>query len=436
MLRGGEKVQEYIAAAEKAAIWEPLDARHFIFSHGLMRDAAYSMQMQARRRELHALAVEAVEHVHGGDLRNRYAELAYHSEHADLRQKAQQYYTLAGKSASDLYQNIQAIDYYTRALGFTPLSDLQTQFDLLVARVELFNRRADRASQWNDLDALEKLARQLGDQTRLAKMLMLRTVYFFMLGDYLDAIQDASHAEALSDEIAETDLAFLSQTTWVLALMRLGKLEESMQRAQGLLERIRRAGNRKEEARVLNAMGHIALEQKESSTSSGYLVEALDIARQIKDRSLEHRALNNLAMSEGSINGDYATAHAYYQHAYRIAHEVGDRNAEGIAMANLGFVAGMLGDFDSAHQYHEQSLALARETESGYHETYTLINLSAVAGMQKDASHALQYAQEAADMARKAGDRSGEAWAIHYLGHAHLLLGELSSAQRAYQRLD
>ena len=434
MLSGEEKIQEHIAEAEKAAIWEPLDEGRYIFSHGLMRDAAYSMQMQARLRELHALAVDAVEHVYAENLRNHFAELAYHAERADLRQKAQKYYTLAGKTASDLYQNVQAIDYYTRALAFTPLNDLETQFDLLVERVELFNRRADRASQWNDLDALEKLAGQLGDRSRLAAMLMLRTVYFFMLGDYLDSIQAASQAEALSDEIAETDLAFLAQTTWVLALMRLGQLEESMLRAQNVLNRIRQVGNRKEEARVLNAMGQVALEQKKSSTSIGYLVETLRIAREIKDRGMEYRALNNLAMSEGALHGDYAIAQDYYRQAYAIAREIGDRNAEGITLANLGYIAGVQGDFSAAQQYHDQALSLAQEAGNRYQETYTSINLSAVAGLQNNASLALQYAQRACELAQEVGDRSGEAWALLYMGHAHLLLREPEAARDAYQR--
>jgi class 3 adenylate cyclase/tetratricopeptide (TPR) repeat protein len=434
MLHEDQNVPVYVDEAEKAAIWAPLNEIRYIFSHGLLRDAAYEMQMQSRRQQLHRLAVEALESLYADGLTTRYAELAYHSERADLRSKARYYYTLAGKSAAEQYQNRQAIDYFTSALAFTPPEDLTAQFDILAERVELFNRRADRVSQFNDLDALDKLARRLGDHDRQAKMLMLRALYFYMLGNYLDAIDDASRAESLSEALAETDLAFLAQTTWVVALLRLGRLEEAMQRAQNTLQRVRKAGNRREEARVLNAMGLIALEQKDPATAEGLLVTALNIGRETKDRNMEAKALGNLAICETAVKGNYAVARLYYEQSHRIAREIGDRNAEGVALGNLGFTAGLQGDFVAAHHYYEQALSLAREAGNRYHETYTLINLSALSEMQNQGSLALRCAREAAELARKDGERSGEAWAWLYTGHAHLLLNHLHEAQAAYQR--
>jgi ATP/maltotriose-dependent transcriptional regulator MalT len=93
----------------------------------------------------------------------------------------------------------------------------------------------------------------------------------------------------------------------------------------------------------------------------------------------------------------------------------------------------MQGDFAAAQRYNEQSLLLARETGSRYLETYTLINLSAVAGIQANASLALHYVREASGIAQKIGERSGQAWAMLYMGHAHLLLDELEQARWAYQ---
>ncbi len=433
MLRGDENVRTYVAEAEQAAIWAPLNETRYIFSHGLLRDAAYDMQTQARRQLLHALAVEALENLYAGDLKTRYVELAYHAEHAELRGKAQKYYRFAGRSAAESYQNHQAIDYYTRALAFTPVDDPGAQFDLLLERVDLFNRQADRVSQLKDLDSLEKLAKKLGDTNRLAKMLMSRTLYYYLTGDYVAAINDASQAEALSASIAETDLAFLAQTTWFVALMRLGRLEESMQRAQNTLRRVRKAGNRKEEARVLNAMGLIALEQKEPAAADSCLAQALEIVRAIKDRDMEAKVLGNLALCEGAVKGDYVIARHYHEQAYDIAREIGDRNAECLALGNLGFTVGMLGDFVAASQYHERSLALARETGNRYHESYTLINLSAVTEIQNNAVLALQYAREALEIARRAGELSGEAWALLYMGHAYVLMNELEQARQAYR---
>ncbi len=434
MLHEDEEVRDHVDQAEKAAIWAPLSEVRYIFSHGLLRDAAYETQMRSRRQVLHALAVEALERLYSEDLKAHYAELAYHSDHAGLTSKALKYYLLAGRGSSDLYQNSQAIDYYTRALALTRADDLQAQFDILMERAELFNRQADRSSQFKDLTTLEELAQRLGDPVHLAKALMLWTVYHYLTGNYAGAIRDASRAQALADSLAETDLAFLAQTTSLVALLRLGRLEEAMQRAGDALQRVRKAANRKEEARVLNAMGLIALEQKEPAAAEGYLVEALRIAREIKDRSVELRALGNLAMCENVVKGDYAIGRHYHEQVCEIAREIGDRNAEGVALTNLGFSAGMQGDFVAAYQYHERALTLARETSNRYQETYTLINLSAILEIQKEAAQALRYAQEAYELARKAGERSGEAWAMLYTGHSCLQMNELDQARQAYQK--
>jgi len=433
MLREDKHVFQNVVEAEKASIWGPLDEVHYIFSHGLLRDAAYEMQMQARRKELHALAVGALEQLYG-DVKNRYAELAHHAKYAELGLKAKKYYVLAGEVAAESYQNHQALEYYKRALAFTPLNDLKTQFDILIERVELFNRIGNRPAQLKDLGTLEALAVQLDDSEPVAKVLMLRASYCFAIGDYLKTIDFAKQAEIYSPRLAKLELGLYTQLVWSLALLRLGWLDQSMQRARDTLERQRAAGNRKEEARVLTCMGLIALEQKEPTNAQKYLVESLEIAREGKDLSLQARALNNLGLSECSVNGNYLRAHEYYEESYNITREIGDRHSESVALGNLGLVAALQGDFVTARSYHEQSLVLTRETGNRSQEIMTLTNLSAVAAIQNEADAALEYAQSAAQLAQRILERSGEAWAMLYMGHAHLLRNDLQLAKSAYQR--
>ena len=434
MVSERDNIQRVVADAQQSEIWIPHGEGHYLFTHGLLRDAAYTMQMRARRQELHRLAMNALEKIYANELKFHYAELAYHAKYAELGSMAQKYYTLAGKAAAESYQNHDAIEYYNRALAFAPVDHLEIQFDLLTERVELFNRLGNRAAQLKDLNALETLAAQLGESQYVAKALMLRASYYFATGNYLDTIDCARRAEIYSTSLANTDLALYTQVVWCTALLRLGQLDEAMQRAQETLIYDQTVRNRKEECRTLNIMGLIALEQKEPAHAQKYLIEALEISREIKDPSLEVRALNNLAIAEGSVNGNYALAREYYEKSYKIAREIGDSIAEVFSLGNIGFAAGMQGDFTAAYSHHEQSLLLAREIGDRYRETYTLINLSAVSGIQNEAKPALQYAQQAADLARKISERAGEAWAMLYMGHAYLLHNELEMAQSAYRK--
>ena len=121
-----------------------------MFRHSLLRDAAYSMQLLARRRELHGIALAALEKLYADELPFHYPELAYHGEQAAQVEKALFYLRRAGEGARDAYQNAQAIDYYTRTLSFIPADDLAVRFDLLVERVLLYRRLGDRTSEAAD----------------------------------------------------------------------------------------------------------------------------------------------------------------------------------------------------------------------------------------------------------------------------------------------
>jgi len=434
MLREDENVPTYLDEAEKAAIWAPLNEMRYIFSHGLLRDAAYEMQMRARRRQLHALAVDALESLYADSLEARYAELAYHSEHAELRSKAQQYYTLAGKSAMELYQNHQAIEYYTRALAFTSFDDLGTQFDLLTERVGLFNRIGQRNSQSKDLDSLEKLALQIGNDQLLTKAKMLYAQYCFITGDYAGTIEVSEQVVASSKELGQADLALGVYVVWSQALFRSGKLDDAMKHAMDGLQLARQAHRRVEEGKALSALGLIAIESKEPGMAQRYLEEAVAIARETKERMLEARAIANLAYSTAYIQRDYATAKTYFEQANTLNVKLGDRYAQGISLANIGWVCGLLGDFVTAQKYHEQALLIAREVDNLNHEIYTLMNLSGVAEVQGKAQEAVQYAIHANKLCREKGDKLGEAWSLLYLGYAYFSSGRLDEAEMAFEQ--
>jgi predicted ATPase/class 3 adenylate cyclase len=433
MLRDDKHVFQNVVEAEKASIWGPLDEVHYIFSHGLLRDAAYEMQMQARRRELHALAVDALEQLYG-EVKNRYAELAHHAKYAELGSKAQKYYLLAGKTAAALYQNHQAIEYYKRALAFTPLQDLGTQFDILMERVELFNRIGNRAAQLKDVETLEILAAQLSDEQRLAKAKILHAHYCFTTGDYPNTIEISEHVVALSNQLDQADLALGVYIVWSQALFRSGRLDEAMKYAKDGLELARDLGQRVEEGRALSSLGLITLESKQPGLAQAYLEEALKIARETKERTLEQRAVANLANSAAFLQRDYELARSYYEQACTLAVELGDSYAQGIALGNIGWASGMLGDFSTAKKYHEQALFIAREIGNLYYETLTLMNLSGVAEAQQSPQDALRYALDAHALAKKTGDKQGQAWSYLYLGHAYSLIGQLQDAQTVFEQ--
>jgi predicted ATPase/class 3 adenylate cyclase len=432
MIAGGMSLQTEIEDAERASVWSPLNEIRYIFNHSLMRDVAYNMQLQARRQELHALAFNALEELYQDELHHHYGELAYHSEQAFLVEQARAYLHKAGDSALDAYRNMEAIDYYSRAITLAPDEDLKGRFDLLLKRVEAFDRRGDRDSQSRDLDALEDLAQKLGDHKFPALVWNRRADYFYSTGDFARSIESARHVMALVQGDADNGLLIGANMNSSLALLRLGELEDAMIQAREILVLSRRSGLRLEEGKTLNIMALIALEQKDHTDAREYLVEAIAIAHETGNLVLEGKALNNLANLAGMVQGDFSQAREYYEQAYDIFHARGDRYGEGVIVSNLGWCTGMQGDFKAARRYLEQSLSISREVGNAYQETYTLINLSSAAGIQGEVSDAVNFAAQAHEMSLRIGERSGEAWSHLYLGHAYALAMEFEKAQSAY----
>jgi predicted ATPase/class 3 adenylate cyclase len=433
MMAEGDAIEQYVVEAEQSAIWTGQNDRRYIYTHGLLRDAAYTMQMRARRQELHSLAVKALERIYGDDQKFHYAELAYHSERAELRKRAQRYYALAGRSASEAYQNKKGIEYLTRALAFTPFRDQAAQFDLLVERVELFKRLGEHASHLKDVESLERLAREMDDPRRKAMVEMLYTHYFVMQSDFPAVLQHAERVMAFNRTFMDTDIILKTYQVWPIALLRLGRLDEAMNTAREGRRLAQEYNDRVKEGYILVSLGLIAIEQKEPSIAHEYFEMALAIALEAGDRRLESRALANLGNSAGFVQQDYALAREYYEKVHELFRQFGESSTEAVALGNLGWVAGMLGDFEAAFSYYARALPLSREVGNIHNETNHLINLSANSGVRNDPQASLEYSRRALELSKKTGDRASEAWSFMYLGYAYLLHGDPVRAEESFR---
>ena len=313
MLREDLELPQKVKRAEKANIWTPLTEIEYLFRHALLRDAAYSMQLQSRQRELHNLALSAMLTLYADDLEPHYGELAFHSERAGINDKAQIYLTLAGRAAADAYQNSLALDYFIRALGVVPENDKRSKLDLLFDRALIYGRLGNRPAQLVDLDSLESISEQLGGVHAQARACLLRADFFFTTSEFSQAIESAQRGMDLAQSIGDVEVALDAFRLIPLSLWRQGKLAEAMQFARSGLDIVQSIGRKLDEGSIYNTIGLIALEQKESNTAQEYFGKALSLAREIPDRTLETKALNNLGNYEGFIRGDYARAREYYE---------------------------------------------------------------------------------------------------------------------------
>ncbi|HNE67765.1 MAG TPA: tetratricopeptide repeat protein [Anaerolineales bacterium] len=434
MLKNDKRLLSHVAQAESANIWTPLSEIEFIFRHALLRDAAYSMHLVARQRELHGLAVSAMETIYHEDLEPHYGELAYHAEKAALNEKALHYLNLAADSASQAYQNAQVIDYLTRAHNLLPQNSQHERFEVLYKRSIAYSIIGNRSSEDMDLTALEETASALRDNTKLARVLMRRTYYFATQGENFMAISFGERAATLAQSV--NDMETLGEVYNFLpsAFTRVGSLKEAFDCAQKALKLSQSTNNRLGEGNALTSLGLIALENKGPSEAYQYQANALKIARELGNRDLEAKVLNNLANLIGLSNGDYSTARDYFEQAQVIYQEQGRMYPSGLALTNLGWVSNMLGDYETALTYHTRALTIAREVGNKTQEMYTLINLSASTfGKGNNPNAAIYWAEKALWLSEKIADQIGTAWSFFYLGYGYMLGKQYPAARQAFE---
>ena len=432
MLYADEKFLWCVAQAENANIWTPLTEIEYIFRHALLRDAAYSMQLLARQRELHRLAVSAMETVYRDDLEPHYGELAYHAEKGELKDKALYYLILAGKLSLSVYQNHQAIAYFTRAMALVSENDLRMRFDILIERAEAYYRVGEFDTQSQDLNTLEDLAQKLNNDELTGRVFVKRSYYFSSLGDYQNAIQYANEAKTRAEAALDNTTLLAAYMVLQTALLHTGQTAKAMHYAKSALEFARRVNDRRGEATSFTALGLIALESEGPTIARDYQEKALLISREVNDRYLEAKILNNLANTVGLSLGDFPAAQDYFLQSLSIFQEYGDLSGKGLIMLNLGWLAGIMGDYSAATKYYEQALLISRKLGNRMEEMYTYINLSTTEIAQSRADEAFAWIEKAFEFSASIGERTAEGWAYFCSGHAHLIKSNYDLAAQAF----
>jgi predicted ATPase/class 3 adenylate cyclase len=425
-----EGLAEKVHQAEVSDIWVPLTEIRYIFRHALMRDAAYSMQLRSRQRQLHGLAVDALEKLYADDLSPYYGELAYHSERAYQIEKARKYLELAGDFARDQYQNSQALDHYKHALRFTPENELEKRYQLHLNREKILAHWDQREEQVRELDILQTLADTIGDKEKLVQARLRRVNHVGFLGDYRLARDLAEEALTMSQQIERYDLVGDAYLLICDALFHQGLFGEAIERGNAGVDLARAHGLTKNEAQLLNMIG-MAMLETEPGRASAYFEQAREIFKKMGDISNLLMPTNNLGQLAG-MRADFSTAKEYFEEALALTREIGNRKGESALLNNLGWIAGLQGDYRKARLFSERNLLVCREAGERYTEIYTLINLSSYAEAMGDFDSAIKYAEQGLDLARQSGEASGEAWALTYLGHTLFGVSQFERAQEMY----
>lgn len=156
--------------------------------------------------------------------------LAYHWQQVGNISKEQRYARLAGEYAYQQFAHDLAVCHFSRALTLTLKSDLTEQYELLLAREQVYHWLGERDKQKDDLTALAEIGDRLSTESGVEPKteVALRLGFFAeVTGEYTVAIVAATEALRLAESTQTPAHVAASHLLWGQALLRQGKYDEA-----------------------------------------------------------------------------------------------------------------------------------------------------------------------------------------------------------------
>jgi predicted ATPase len=409
--------------------------REYRFVGQMVRDVNYDSIALKERQLLHKRIAAWLLDRPAKEVQEHLGLIADHLESGGLEKKAIVYLRKAGYQAMNQFAHSKALQYLSRALDLTPVSNYLERYELVLTREKINGLQGRREEQAHDLKVLKELADLLKDDELRVKVALRRAHYGQLMGDFSEAILAAQRAINLAQSTGQVDSQALGYLYWGQVLCRQGAYEAAEIRLEEAWELARNAAIRQTEADSLRNLGIVSYYLGDYTRAGMYYERALHIHREIGDQQGSGHALNNLGIIS-FYQGDYGEARSFYEQALDIRQQIGDMRGESEAYNNLGSVYSELGDYERARIFFEKALRLHREIGDRQNEALMLVNLSLLFHKLDENRLAQKYSEQALHIAQEVGDRSTEAYAWTFLGHALAALAsphDLVQALEAYQ---
>lgn len=217
------------------------------------------------------------------------------------------------------------------------------------------------------------------------------------------------------------------------------QFDAALQSWQQALQLYRQLGDRSGEFLILYSLGLLYYSQMDTATATRYFEEGLALAKQLQDLGQQWNMLSALGSMHSSI-GENKQAIAYYQPALEVAQQLKDLPKQQEALTKLSKLYQEIGDPAKAAEYQKQQAAIAAQlpaTASTSDPIFT--ELSAAQALLSEGSktslqQAIPMLKEAREQAKAAGQVQYEALALIALGSAYSDLGDKQQAINHYRQ--
>ena len=437
MLLLDDLLRQKVAHAEQARIWSALSEMKYLFTHALMCDCAYEMQLRASLRGLHKLAAQAFEKVYAADLTNHYADIALHYEQAGIADKAVFYLEKAGDHARDNYKNTEALSLYDRLLA---LIDYRNRTDLYLDTLFKQGNILDVMSQWDKAilllqQALDRVKHLDADPVRTGRLTYRISICLFRRGRIpeayrlfqriADAMRHARHREG-------KDLYALALNSLGLYHAEHHQWDQAVSCYKACMRLCKRTGNLRALGNATGNLGLSLYSRNEFHTALTRMIQALAVWHKIKDKreyAAEQVNIANVLKKMGQVD----QALACYEEVLAVCREMGDKRIVAGILHNMGLVYADTGDVTSAIAHYQAAREINLEIGYTLWLFYNLDSLGEAYKSQGAFDKALKMYQAGEQVCRESGNTRGRAAAFARMA---MLFYDMEVYERAIQNWD
>jgi tetratricopeptide (TPR) repeat protein len=235
----------------------------YIFKHALTQEAAYEALLIRRRKELHRRAGEVLEGLYPEQRDELASALAYHFRLGESWQRAADYAMGAGAQAVKVYALREALEHYEnayRSLAKIPDAAREQLCDAILGWTFPALKLKPYQEVVVRLEEAEKIAREMGDESRLAWVLHWIGNAHVSNGFPTRGMPALFESQQLAEHLGDERLTLVA-TFWMTAAMVDRDPRGGLEQLDYVLKAARKYHNRELEAHVLakKAMAHARL---------------------------------------------------------------------------------------------------------------------------------------------------------------------------------
>ncbi len=332
------------------------------FRHALIRDVAYEGLPFKTRLELHARVGDAIARAAGDHPETQAELLSLHYSQARQWPQAWRFSRVAGDGARQVYANLQAAEFYRRALtAARHVTDVTSAQKATVA--EALGDVLEQAGLFElSLQAYKQATALVGrDPIRRADLLLKRARARARVGAYSAAFREIAVGCRMVTEVGTRE-AWRARSRLTALSAQLRQLQEHPRAALKLARQARDeaedSGEREALARAYQVLD-AAYNMLGQPSKATYGDQALRIYEDLGDLLGIATVTNNLG-GQAYFEGRWDGALEYYTRAQDAFRRAGNESEAAVSGANIGEVLVSQGRFEQAEEVLKESVRILR----------------------------------------------------------------------------